>query len=218
MIISLVAPCLVLAFFVGAIPTALLFGRRMGVDLRTTGSGNLGATNVYRTLGARAGVIVLAIDMLKGALAVFATRAATGSGSWPVVAGALALAGHILSPFAGFRGGKGVATGGGVILALAPLAGLVAIVIFVATVAITRYVSLGSILAAASLPPLVWATGSDVPGLIWASIAIALLVIARHRTNIARILAGNERRFTARAAAPDEAARGTNAGAPGEGR
>jgi glycerol-3-phosphate acyltransferase PlsY len=194
-----VALALALAFGLGSLPTGLWWARARGVDLRQIGSGNLGATNVYRALGPRAGLAVLAIDMLKGGAAVLLVRALAGrSGIWPVVGGAAAVLGHILSPFAGFRGGKGVATGGGAMLVLAPAAALIAVLVFAATVALTRYVSLGSILAAAALPLAVRATAPQVPGLGWISVAIAFLVIGRHWGNIGRLLQGTEHRFRAR--------------------
>ena len=190
---------LVLAFGLGSIPTGLWWAKARGVDLRRIGSGNLGANNVYRALGARAGLSVLVLDMLKGAVAVFAARAVlAGTGGWAVASGVAAVLGHILSPLAGFRGGKGVATGAGAMLTLAPAAALIAIGVFAVTVAVTRYVSLGSILAAAALPLAVRATASDVTGLDWASVAIAAVIIGRHWGNIGRLLGGTERRFRAR--------------------
>jgi glycerol-3-phosphate acyltransferase PlsY len=197
-----------LAFGLGAIPTALWVGKARGVDLRRTGSGNLGATNVYRSLGPRAGLAVLGADMLKGAAAVVLARRLGESGAIAVAAAAAAVLGHVLSPLAGFRGGKGVAAGGGAMLALAPAAGLIALGVFAATLAMTRYVSLGSIAAAAALPVAVAATAArEVPGLRWASIVLAALVIARHRANLGRLLHGTERRFAFRRGAAGEGTR-----------
>jgi glycerol-3-phosphate acyltransferase PlsY len=188
-----------LAFALGSIPTGLWWAKARGIDLRRVGSGNLGANNTYRALGARAGLSVLAIDLLKGAIPVIATRAVLGeTGGWAVASGVAAVLGHIVSPLAGFRGGKGVATGAGAMLALAPAAALIAIGVFVVTVAITRYVSLGSILAAGALPLAVRATAAHVTGLDWAAAAIAAVIIGRHWGNIGRLLAGTERRFRAR--------------------
>jgi glycerol-3-phosphate acyltransferase PlsY len=186
------------AFALGSIPTGLWMGKAHGIDLRQVGSRNLGATNVYRTLGPRAGLFVLAIDMLKGVAAVLLARRFTPGGFFPVAAAGLAVLGHILSPLAGFRGGKGVATGGGAMLGLAPSAGLIALLVFAVTVALTRFVSLGSILAALALPAAVWLTARDVPGLLWVAVALSALVVARHRTNLARLLRGTEPRFAPR--------------------
>jgi glycerol-3-phosphate acyltransferase PlsY len=189
---------LVAAFFLGSIPTGLWVAKSRGMDLRHVGSGNLGATNVYRALGPRAGIFVLVVDMLKGALAVLLARRFTPGGAWPVAAAGLAVLGHIVSPLAGFRGGKGVATGGGAMLGLAPGAGGIALLVFAVTVALTRFVSLGSILAALALPAAVWLTARDVPGLTWVAVALAALVVARHRANLARLFRGTEPRFAPR--------------------
>lgn len=202
---------LIFAFALGSIPTGLWWARARGIDLRQVGSGNLGATNVYRALGARAGLLVLAIDILKGAAAVVAARVlapqAMGdvggghaeifgmSAGLPVAAAGAAVLGHIFTPLAGFRGGKGVATGAGAMLVIASTATLVAASVFALTVAATRYVSLGSVLAAASLPLAVALTQPREPGVGWASIIVALLVIARHRDNVKRLLSGTERRL-----------------------
>jgi glycerol-3-phosphate acyltransferase PlsY len=170
-----------LAFGLGAIPTALWAGKARGVDLRATGSGNLGATNVYRALGPRAGLAVLGIDMLKGAAAVVLARRLGDAGHRgrrrrPPSSG-------VLSPLAGFRGGKGVAAGGGAMLALAPAAGLAAVGVFAATVALTRYVSLGSIAAAAALPLAVAATSARaVPGSAGRRCLAVLVIAATART------------------------------------
>jgi glycerol-3-phosphate acyltransferase PlsY len=186
------------AFALGSIPTGLWVGNARGVDLRQVGSGNLGATNVYRALGPRAGVLVLLVDMAKGAGAVLLARRFAPEGVWPVAAAGLATLGHMVSPLAGFRGGKGVATGGGAILGLAPAAGLLVLLVFGVTVAVTRFVSLGSILAALALPAAVWLTARDVPGLTWVALLLSGLVIARHRGNLARLRRGTEPRFAPR--------------------
>jgi len=186
---------LAVAFALGSIPTGLWVARARGVDLRHIGSGNLGATNVHRALGGRAGLLVLAVDMAKGALAVLVARWIAPAGYWPVGAAACAVLGHVVSPLAGFRGGKGVATGGGAMLGLAPLAGLIALLVFGVTVAATRFVSLGSILAALSLPVAVWLTARNVPGVIDVAIFLAGLVVLRHRANLGRLFRGTEPRF-----------------------
>jgi len=193
---------LAIAFALGSIPTGLWVARARGVDLRAIGSGNLGATNVHRALGGRAGLLVLAVDMAKGALAVVIARAIAPAGLWPVGAAACAVLGHVVSPLAGFRGGKGVATGGGAMLGLAPAAGLIALLVFAVTVAATRFVSLGSILAALSLPLATWLTARDVPGVFDVALFLALLVVLRHRSNLARLFRGTEPRFALRGGRP----------------
>jgi acyl phosphate:glycerol-3-phosphate acyltransferase len=193
---------LVVAFALGSIPTGLWVANARGVDLRQVGSGNLGATNVYRALGPRAGLSVLAIDMLKGALAVVIARRFAPGGLWPVGAAAAAVLGHVVSPLAGFRGGKGVATGGGAMLALAPAAGAIVLLVFALTLAATRIVSLGSILAAAALPVAVWFTARHLPGVLDVALVLSALVIFRHRANLSRLLRGTEPRFAPRGGAP----------------
>jgi glycerol-3-phosphate acyltransferase PlsY len=187
-----------IAFGLGSIPTGLWVARARGVDLRAIGSGNMGATNVHRALGGRAGLLVLAVDMAKGALAVVIARVIAPGGYWPVAAAACAVLGHVVSPLAGFRGGKGVATGGGAMLGLAPTAGLIALLVFAATVALTRFVSLGSILAALSLPIAVWLSARNVPGAFDVALFLAALVVFRHRANLGRLFRGTEPRFALR--------------------
>jgi glycerol-3-phosphate acyltransferase PlsY len=193
---------LAIAFGLGSIPTGLWVARARGVDLRAIGSGNMGATNVHRALGGRAGLFVLAVDMAKGALAVLIARVLAPAGYWPVGAAACAVLGHVVSPLAGFRGGKAVATGGGAMLGLAPLAGLVALLVFAATVALTRFVSLGSILAALSLPIAVWLSARNVPGAFDVALFLAALVVVRHRANLGRLFRGTEPRFALRGGRP----------------
>ena len=192
----------VIAFALGSIPTGLWVARARGVDLRSIGSGNMGATNVHRALGGRAGLFVLAVDMAKGALAVVIARLLAPAGYWPVAAAAGAVLGHVVSPLAGFKGGKGVATGGGAMLGLAPVAGSIALLVFAGTVAATRFVSLGSILAALSLPIAVWLTARATPGLFDVALLLAALVVFRHRGNLTRLLRGTEPRFIARGGRP----------------
>ncbi len=183
------------AFFLGAIPTALWVSRRQGVDLRQAGSGNLGATNVYRVLGRRLGLAVLAVDMAKGAAAVGAARGLDlGPLGW-LAAAVAAVAGHIWSPWMQFRGGKGVATGGGAVLALAPAVGVMALGVFALVVVLSRRVSVASMVAALALPCLVWWRQPPVPGLVWVTVGIAAVVIARHRANLARLVRGEEGHF-----------------------
>jgi glycerol-3-phosphate acyltransferase PlsY len=190
---------LVLAYLLGATPTSLWVGKAFrGVDLRTRGSGNLGATNTFRVLGWKAALPVLVFDMFKGWLpaATFASWAGVDSFGWTLAFGGAAIVGHVFSVWARFRGGKGVATSGGVFLALAPWAVLVALVVFFGLALTTRYVSLGSIAAALLVPMAVYLTphqGGDA--LVYFSLVLASFVIWAHRSNIRRLIRGQENRF-----------------------
>lgn len=190
-------PWFVASYFVGAIPTSWLTVRlARGQDLRKLGSGNLGATNLFRVLGWKYAVPVGLFDVLKGLVpvAVFGPRA--GGGEWtPLLLGITAVAGHVFSMFVGFRGGKGVATGAGVVLGLAPWAVLVAFGIWLLVVRATGYVSLASMIAAASLPPAAWLLHPDRRDLVAPLLALALVIIVLHRTNLRRLLDGTEHRF-----------------------
>lgn len=193
------AAFLVLAYLLGATPTSLWVGRAVyGVDLRREGSGNLGATNTFRVLGWKAALPVLLFDMAKGWLpaAYFAAWAGVEAFGWTLAFGAAAIVGHVFSVWARFRGGKGVATSAGVFVALAPWAVLVALVVFFGIAFTTRYVSLGSITAAVVLPVTVAFTphrGGDA--LLVFSAALGAFVIWAHRTNIRRLVKGEENRF-----------------------
>jgi len=203
--IARTAPALVVAFLLGGLPWALWIGRwARGVDVRTQGSGNLGATNVYRTLGPRLGWTVFGLDLAKGALAVFAAQA-SGGDAFPggraaaAAAGALcAVLGHVFSPFAGWRGGKGVAASLGAMIAVAPLASLTAFGVFVVGLAASQRISVGSIAAALALPALLWAAPfarASVPAACVGS-ALALLVLVRHVPNMRRLAQGTEPAFS----------------------
>lgn len=191
---------LVASYVVGSFPSAYLAGRMLrGVDLRTVGSGNLGATNVYRELGAIPACIVLLLDAAKGwiPVAIFPTLlTVTVSEWWALSFGVLAIAGHARPIFLlGRGGGKGVATASGVFLALAPVALAVAVSVFIVVVAVTRFVSLGSILAAAVLPPAVAVTlGTRAPAFL-VSALVAVFIVFTHRANITRLRRGEERRL-----------------------
>ncbi len=193
-----------LAYLLGSIPFGYLLVRaRGGGDVRATGSGGTGATNVTRRAGRGAGLLTLLLDALKGALAVLIARRllTTDFGvNWWVAAVAFAVVvGHCFPVWLKFRGGKGVATGLGVFLALAPLAVTLVAVVFVLVVWRTRYVSLGSITAAALTPLCVWllARTSDTPRapLVAAALAGGALIILMHRANIARLLSGTENKW-----------------------
>ncbi|HEY4422594.1 MAG TPA: glycerol-3-phosphate 1-O-acyltransferase PlsY [Pyrinomonadaceae bacterium] len=185
----------VVAYLLGSIPFGYLIVRgKSGADIRETGSGGTGATNVSRRAGKAAGVLTLLLDAAKGCVAVLIARAVSGE-DWVIAAAAIAaLVGHIFPVWLGFRGGKGVATGVGIFLVLAPIALLCAGVVFVAIVVLTRYVSLGSLTAAVLIPVLVWVLSDSQPLLVAAVVGAALIVFA-HRGNIQRLVSGTESRF-----------------------
>lgn len=188
----------VASFLIGSIPWGYVAGKTSrGIDLRTVGSGGTGATNVLRTLGARASALVALLDILKGVLPVIVAKAAGFDAAWVAMAAVAAVAGHCWSPFIGFKGGKGVATGAGAAIALFPLV-LVIVPVMALVVWTSKYVSLGSLTAAAvgALLTVAYAAGGMLD---WAS-AIAILVISgiitvRHEANIHRLLNGSERRI-----------------------
>jgi glycerol-3-phosphate acyltransferase PlsY len=195
-----------LGYLSGSLPWGLWLGRWFrGVDVRTMGSRNLGATNVYRSLGPGFGIATLALDMAKGAVPaallpqLAITEAFPGGREWCMMAVAVAaVAGHVWTCFAGFRGGKGVATTAGVLLALAPIAFAVFVVVFIVTLALTRYVSLGSVLGSVAFAITLGAVGQGgVRSPTFALGALlALLVTVRHRDNLGRLARGTERRFS----------------------
>lgn len=189
---------LLASYLVGAIPTSYLVSRLVaGIDLRKQGSGNLGATNLYRVLGWKYAVPVALFDMAKGAVPVlyFAPQV-SDSQLFALVCGVAAILGHVFSIFVRFKGGKGVATAAGVMLGLTPVALGIAAAVWVVLVLLTGYVSLGSIMAAAVFPLAVYLL--DRPSqieLLWIDVAVAAGVILLHRRNIQRLLRGTEHRF-----------------------
>jgi glycerol-3-phosphate acyltransferase PlsY len=185
---------ILLAYLIGSIPTGILVGRLAGIDVRTTGSGNIGATNVARTAGRKAGIVTLIGDVAKGAVAVALTGAFASSPLVAPASGLAAFLGHVYSVFLRFSGGKGVATGLGVCLALAPGAMLAPIAVFAITFGITRIVSVAS-LAGTWLAPMAMLTlGLGAANVLVATV-IALVVTIRHQDNIRRLRAGIEPRF-----------------------
>lgn len=194
---------LLASYLVGAIPTSYLAGRLFrGIDLREHGSKNLGATNVYRTLGWRYAIPVGLFDIAKGAVPVlvFAPRV-SDSQLFALGCGIAAILGHVFSAFVRFRGGKGVATAAGVMLGLTPLALGVAALAWLLVVALTGYASLASIAAAAVFPVAVYFLGRlDRPEILWLDALVAAAIIWLHRANIRRLLNGTESRFGRRAA------------------
>jgi glycerol-3-phosphate acyltransferase PlsY len=194
-----------LAYLLGSIPTGFLVGKARGIDVRQLGSGNIGATNVLRHLGTSAGVVVLLADAAKGWLAVavlsalvarwFHPEATPAEREWmQVTAALLAVMGHNYTCWLRFKGGKGIATSAGAVLALVPLPLGIVLAIWIGVFALTRYVSLASIGAAFALPFATWLTGRSGT-LIVITVALAAMAIYRHRSNIERLLNGTENRI-----------------------
>jgi len=183
----------VAAYLVGSIPFAQLLSRRRGVDLRRVGSGNVGASNVLRTLGVRPAVVAMMLDAVKGTVAVLVAQRLTNGVAAPVMAGLASMIGHVYPVWLRFRGGKGVATAAGAFAVLTPVAVAAAMGVFLLTVALTRFISVGSMAAALTLAG--WAIASDAPAVVGIGAAIgAVLVLVGHRANVVRLVAGTERR------------------------
>ena len=186
-----------LSYLLGSVPNGLLLGRGIWhVDLREHGSQNIGATNAWRTLGKTAGFSIFALDLLKGALSVWLGLYFSGTPIVMVLCGILAIAGHSWSIFLGFKGGKGVATGLGVILMLMPVITAIVFAVWFVIVYWTRYVSLASIVAAALVPVLAFCFGAPIEYICFGLVA-AFFVIYRHKSNISRLLAGTESKIKA---------------------
>lgn len=211
------APNLIIAltcYFIGGIPFGLLIGKSQGIDIRDHGSGNIGATNVVRTLGKRLGYCCFTLDVLKGMLPVLiACRIARlhelpHQDMTPMFAVFAVVAGHVWCPFLKFKGGKGVATSAGGILAVAPLPTACSLLVWFLVFSVWRYVSLASLVAAAVLPITAVIIGRMRPGLalerptLILLIVLAVLIIIKHRANIKRLLAGTENRFAQKGNAP----------------
>jgi glycerol-3-phosphate acyltransferase PlsY len=202
------AVLLVGSYLLGSIPFGYLAGRLVGIDIREAGSGNVGATNVVRVLGKRYGYPVFALDVLKGFGAVkIAMLTAPGrSPAWnsPEIFGILAamssVLGHLYPPWLTFKGGKGVATSAGALLALTPVATLIGVVIWIIVFWLTRYVSLASITAAVVIPIVILVVNSHDQNkgkpLFYSSACVAAVIIWRHRSNLSRLIRGTEPRFT----------------------
>lgn len=203
----------VAAYLLGSIPTGYLVGRQRGIDIRNAGSGNIGATNVFRVLGKGLGMFVFAVDVLKGYAAcevvgVFGFKW-FGDGTVPVheyfaiLAGFVAVVGHNFTCWLDFRGGKGIATSAGVMLALFPKALLVVLGIWALIFAVSRYVSLASIAGAFWLPVFVLVFGYAKER-FWVSVIMTALAIYKHKSNIQRLIAGTEHRFGDKPEPPKE--------------
>ena len=187
---------LLCAYLLGSVPTGLLLARGMGVNIREAGSGNIGATNVYRTMGRKVGIMTLIGDCLKGLIPVLVANWLGLPDVWVAAIGLAAFLGHVYTVFLGFKGGKGVATALGVFLGTSPLSVLIALAVFALVLYKWRYVSLASIIAAAMIPVQV-SVISGGKELVVMSVAIAAVVILRHHENISRLRAGTETKFKA---------------------
>jgi glycerol-3-phosphate acyltransferase PlsY len=201
----------VVAYLLGSIPTGFLVAKARGVDIRAVGSGNIGAANTFRAVGKTAGILVLLIDALKGMAAVlvsipilklFGITDPAVTIHYRVVAGVFAVLGHNYTCWLHFKGGKGIATSGGAYLALAPLSVLYALVAFIVGFGVTRITSVGSILAAITLPTAVYFTKDDWTLRI-VTITLGVLALFRHRSNIQRLMAGKENRVEFKKRAPE---------------
>lgn len=187
-----------LGYLAGSVPFAYLLARRAGIDVRRVGSGNVGAANVLRSTGAWRGIIVMALDVAKGVLAVVLAQQAVGSPPVVAATGAAAVVGHIYPVWLRFHGGKGVSVAAGVFGVLAPLATAAAAAIFLLTVWMTRYISLGSVAATLVLPPVAWILGAP-DAVVMAALGTAGLILFRHRANLRRLVTGTERKVGVRA-------------------
>lgn len=184
------------AYLLGSVSFAVLVVRlKTGTDIRSKGSGNAGATNVLRAHGKKLAAVVAAADILKGSVAVLLVRLVTADPRYAAAAGLAAVLGHVFPIFYGFRGGKGVATAVGAFLALTPLATLVCVAVFVLVVALTRYVSLGSVISIVLLPPVAGLLFRAPRPVVLAAAAIALLIVLKHTENLKRLARGEERRL-----------------------
>lgn len=188
---------LISSYLLGSFPTGYLLGKYVyKINLFEHGSKNVGATNSLRVLGKKAGLIVLIVDALKGAIPViFINNFSQLSFSWSISVGFLAIFGHTFSPFIKFKGGKGVATSAGTFLALIPYAFASAMIAFLSTVAITRYVSLGSILASTVLPISCYLLHPQNPILWQSCLLLSIFIIFKHRSNIKRLINGEENKL-----------------------
>jgi acyl phosphate:glycerol-3-phosphate acyltransferase len=183
-----------IAYLIGSIPFGYLLVRTSeGQDIRTFGSGNIGATNVFRK-SRISGILTLLLDAGKGYMAVILANWLGGTESWLAIAAVAAIAGHVFTVWLRFKGGKGVATGCGAFLALSPMAVLTTLVLFLVVLIATRYISAASIAATAFFPFWAHIYGDPVPVFCWASLG-ALIIIAKHHQNIRRLLSGTESKF-----------------------
>jgi len=215
----IVVALLLAAYLLGSTPTSFLLARHgKGIDLREFGSGNLGATNLFRAAGPGYAAICMIVDVGKGFVPAWFFPGLDGLDR-PQLAlayGIAAVLGHIFSVWVRFRGGKGVATGGGVFLALAPAAAGLGLLVWAAVAAVIRIASVASLTAATVLPALIWVTGHRFDFVFWASLPLAALVWWTHRSNIRRLAAGREHRVARGAGGQETARRSGSVGSPGE--
>jgi acyl phosphate:glycerol-3-phosphate acyltransferase len=193
------AALVVVGYLLGSISFAVLLVRIIvGTDIRAEGSGNAGATNVLRAHGKKLALVVALLDVAKGAAAVALVRLVTADPFWAAAAGVAAVIGHVFPIFYGFRGGKGVATAVGAFLLLAPLALLCSLAVFVVVVALTKYVSLGSVIAMVLLPPVAGLLFHAPRPVVTAAAVVALVVVLKHLGNLKRLARGEERKLGAK--------------------
>ena len=190
-------PWILIGYAFGSVPFAFLLARRVGIDVRVAGSGNVGAANVLRTTGTPLGVMVMTLDILKGVATVLLAAAIEGRASAMAAAGAAAVVGHIYPVWLRFHGGKGVAVAAGVFSVLAPISTVSAAAVFLILVWTTRVVSLGSVAATVALPSAALISGEPAP-VSAAAIGCAALILFRHRANLRRIFSGTEQRVRLR--------------------
>ena len=188
---------ILLGYLAGSVPFAFLLARRAGIDVRVAGSGNVGAANVLRTTGTWRAILVMSLDVAKGALAVALASVVQAGVTLTALAAAAAVVGHIYPVWLRFHGGKGVAVAAGVFAVLTPIATALAAGLFLVIVWLTRYVSLGSIAATVALPPAAWITGEPI-AVVLAAAGSGALILFRHRGNIRRLREGTERRMGVR--------------------
>lgn len=188
---------IVIGYALGNIPFSYIVGKKMGhVDIRQHGSGNTGATNVYRVLGIKAGLWAFIGDFVKGLLATLIGRALMGA-EGAALCGAMAMLGHCYPAAMGFKGGKGVATSGGLVFGLNPLIGILLMAIQLGIMKATRYVSLASVITAGLFPIMTLLFNMSLPVILW-SLFVGLLIIFRHRSNIERLIKGEESKITSK--------------------
>jgi len=180
-----------ITYFIAAIPFGLLVARLKNINLREIGSGNIGATNVYRAMGAKYGILVFIFDAVKGGIPTYVATLVDPNPLFHILIGAIAVTGHSLSCYVKFKGGKGVATGAGVIIALSPIIGLVMIILAAILIYVTRYVALTSIVCAIATPLLFYILKYPI-AYVGMFAAIGIFIIVRHRSNIERLLKGTE--------------------------
>ncbi|MCP4050055.1 MAG: glycerol-3-phosphate 1-O-acyltransferase PlsY [bacterium] len=184
----------VISYFTGAIPFALIVSRIKGVDLRKTGSGNIGATNVYRALGFKYAVLVFLLDLIKGYIPVLSALNISAEPLFHIGIGIIAILGHSLTVFAGFKGGKGAATGIGVLFALSPLTGFILVIAAAFIIWAFRYVSLATIICALLAPLLFYISNYPLEYVVLVAVA-AVFIIIRHKDNIVRLVKREENKI-----------------------